>query len=138
MMSRSTDRNLDNLGLDDDDEDEDDIEDDEEDDEEIFADRRSDPEALSLLTRQVTKKNLLLFVFLLKFKFLNPGNRLMVKKSPNLSNRQCISSRGRVPSATCFPHPWVLPAEAEVVTVQSRRLTVEARQPASAATTPVS
>jgi hypothetical protein len=51
MMSRSTDRNLDNLGLDDDDEDEDDIDDDEEDDEEIFADRRSDPEALSLLTR---------------------------------------------------------------------------------------
>lgn len=51
MLSRSTDRNLDHLGLDDEDDDEDDLDDDEEDDEALFADHRSDPEALSLLTR---------------------------------------------------------------------------------------
>jgi hypothetical protein len=51
MLSRSTDRNLDNLGLDDDDDDDDDLDDEEEDDDDLFPVRTSD-EALSLLTRE--------------------------------------------------------------------------------------
>ena len=50
MLSRSTDRNLDNLGLDDDEE-EDDLDDEDDDDDDLFPVRTSD-EALSLLTRE--------------------------------------------------------------------------------------
>ena len=51
MLSRSTDRNLDNLGLDDDEDEEDDLDDEDEDDDDLFPVRTSD-EALSLLTRE--------------------------------------------------------------------------------------
>ena len=51
MLSRSTDRNLDNLGLEAEDEDEDDLDEEDEDDDDLFPVRTSD-EALSLLTRE--------------------------------------------------------------------------------------
>jgi hypothetical protein len=52
QLSRSTDRNLDNLGLDDlEDDDDDDLDDEEDDDDDLFPVRTSD-EALSLLTRE--------------------------------------------------------------------------------------
>lgn len=51
QLSRSTDRNLDNLGLDDEEDEDDDLDDDDEDDDDLFPVRTSD-EALSLLTRE--------------------------------------------------------------------------------------